>query len=144
MGSKAPNSQRCAHTNGNGTESTTQSPKFTGCVRSQSQQNLDLRRRQCQATFHSPPPRLRTGTRATLPAHKEQESIFEMPCKTTRVLAEIMQEIHRALVAQNLTFTDTSTCVVKCEHNHVRFEINVVRLGNFKMGYGVEFRYVSG
>merc|ERR1712232_39288 len=96
------------------------------------------------ATFHSPSPRLGIGTRTTRPTNKEQESIFEMPCKSTKVLAEIIQEIHRALLSHNMAFTDLSTSAVKCEHKNVQFEINVVRLGNFRLGYGLKFRWIVG
>jgi len=55
-----------------------------------------------------------------------------------------MQEMHRALALQRVTYEQTSSFLVKCQRQGIRFDMEVSHLDHLESVYVVRFRRVAG
>jgi len=69
---------------------------------------------------------------------------FNVSCTSSRAPKQIMQEMHRALALQRVTYEQTSSFLVKCQRQGIRFDMEVSHLDHLESVYVVRFRRVAG
>lgn len=81
-------------------------------------------------------------------AMRTARGAFNVSCASSRPPRQIMQEIHRALTLQRVSFKQATGFSVKCQKQSVRFEMEISHLEN-QQGmesavYVVRFKRILG
>lgn len=67
-----------------------------------------------------------------------------MQCTSSKAPKLILQEMHRALGLQHVSYKQASPFLVKCQKQSLRFEMEVAHLDHLESIYVVRFRRVAG
>jgi len=69
---------------------------------------------------------------------------FNVSCTSSKAPKQILQEIQRALTQQRVSYKQANPFLVKCQKQHLRFEVEISNLDHLESVYVVRFRRVAG
>jgi hypothetical protein len=69
---------------------------------------------------------------------------FNVSCTSSKAPKQLMQEMHRSLQSQRVTFKQANAFLVKCQRQGLRFEMEISHLDHLGSIYVVRFRRVAG
>lgn len=69
---------------------------------------------------------------------------FNVSCTSSKPPKHIMQEMHRALALHRIAYKQTSSFLVKCQKQGLRFEMEISHLDHLESIYVVRFRRAAG
>lgn len=69
---------------------------------------------------------------------------FNVNCATSRDPQQVLKEIVSSLEANRVSYKRVGTYGLRCQKNHVRFDIEIAHLDNLDNIFVVKFKRLSG